>query len=288
LNFSKPIGKMKNMNLKPFIYQAILDSLNSLIAIIDEKGNIIATNKTWQKKAIEKGLIGRVDCIGYNYLKLCENTQGEERETALKIAEGIKKVIKRELPFFRDIYSFLDEKGEVNYYIINVIPVKNVIPRIFIVSHEDITPFKPAEKGLKISQVKVQEKKEKSSQLNLDLKNLHYLISYFRTTIFPLLELLKKENLNHPALKILELIKEKLENITVLAKQNFSNPFLNLTAIEAQIAILVKEGLSSKEIAQILNLSKDSVDFYRKRIRKKLGLKGSKVSLKNYFQTLED
>lgn len=38
------------MNLKSFIYQAILDSLNSLIAIIDEKGNIIATNKTWQKK----------------------------------------------------------------------------------------------------------------------------------------------------------------------------------------------------------------------------------------------
>jgi len=139
--------------------------------------------------------------------------------------------------------------------------------------------------NLAASQAKTE--KERTSHLNLNLKNLHYLISYFKIAIFPLLELLKKENLNHSALKILELIEEKLENLAKLSKQNFSNPFLNLTTKEAQIAILVKEGFSSKEIAQILNLSKDSIDFYRKRIRKKLGLKGNKISLKKFFHSWE-
>ena len=273
------------MNLKSFIYQAIFDSLNSLIAIIDEKGNIIATNKTWQKKAIKNGLIGRIDCIGYNYFKLCEKTEGKDKEVALKIAEGIRKVIKGKLPIFREVYSFLDDTGKVNYYIINVVPVENVNPRIFVISHEDITSFNSKELNLTLSQAEAE--KERTFHLNLNLKNLHYLISYFKIAVFPLVELLKKENLNHPALKILEIIKEKLENLAELSKQNFSNPFLNLTTKEAQIAILVREGFSSKEIAQILNLSKDSIDFYRKRIRKKLGLKDNKISLKNFFHSWE-
>jgi len=52
------------------------------------------------------------------------------------------------------------------------------------------------------------------------------------------------------------------------------------------VALLVKEGYSSEEICQILNLSKDAVDFYRKRIREKFGLKGQSLSLKAYLRNL--
>ncbi len=58
----------------------------------------------------------------------------------------------------------------------------------------------------------------------------------------------------------------------------------NFSYKELQILKLVKSGYTSKEISQILNLSKDTVDFYRKQIRKKLGLKGKGVSLKRFLQ----
>ncbi len=222
------------MNLKPFIYQAIIDSLDSLIAIIDEKGNVLATNKMWQKQAVRRGLLKRVDCVGYNYIEICKKTKGEGRKLALKIAEGIKRVIKGKEEIFKEVYSFVDENGEIKYFMVKVLPVKNVNPRMFAIVHEDVTDLKHIGKILNISEQGLRKTVKKG--------------------------------------EVSEGREETLQN---------------LTAKELQIAILVKEGFSSKEIAQILNLSKDSIDFYRKRIRKKLGLKGKSVSLNKYFQGLE-
>lgn len=45
-----------------------------------------------------------------------------------------------------------------------------------------------------------------------------------------------------------------------------------LTAREYQVAVLIKEGLSSKEIADQLFITKKAVDYHRANIRKKLNL----------------
>ena len=59
-----------------------------------------------------------------------------------------------------------------------------------------------------------------------------------------------------------------------------------LTHTEQEVALFILQGLSSKEIADRLYISKKSVDFHRHNIRKKLGLIGKRLSIANFMQSL--
>jgi DNA-binding CsgD family transcriptional regulator len=58
---------------------------------------------------------------------------------------------------------------------------------------------------------------------------------------------------------------------------------MSLTPREIQIANFVKEGKTSKEIADIMNVSKSAVDVHRYRLRDKLGLNNQKANLKSHL-----
>ncbi len=60
----------------------------------------------------------------------------------------------------------------------------------------------------------------------------------------------------------------------------------DLTPREFQVASLIKEGKTSKEIAQILGIEKGSIDTHRKNIRKKLGLNRAS-NLQSHLHFLE-
>jgi len=59
-----------------------------------------------------------------------------------------------------------------------------------------------------------------------------------------------------------------------------------LTPREIQLAYLIKEGKTTKEISELLNLSVRTIDSHRDRIRKKLGLSNRKINLKSYLLSL--
>jgi PAS domain-containing protein len=50
-------------------WQATLDSLLAHIAILDERGMIVAVNAAWRRFAKSEG--GDSDCIGSNYIEVC-------------------------------------------------------------------------------------------------------------------------------------------------------------------------------------------------------------------------
>jgi DNA-binding CsgD family transcriptional regulator len=61
--------------------------------------------------------------------------------------------------------------------------------------------------------------------------------------------------------------------------------YLSLTNREVRVAELIKEGKSSKEIAELLNVTESSVNINRYRLRKKLALK-KQDNLKVYLTSL--
>lgn len=84
----------------------------------------------------------------------------------------------------------------------------------------------------------------------------------------------------------LKIIDSNLEQITRPFTSQLSTNFAKLTPTEIQIADLIRENKSTKDIADILNISVTTVFFHRRNIRDKLGLKNNSVNLRSHIQSL--
>jgi DNA-binding CsgD family transcriptional regulator len=62
---------------------------------------------------------------------------------------------------------------------------------------------------------------------------------------------------------------------------------LNFTPREIEVANLIRDGKSTKEIAEIIGIAPSAVHSHRDNIRKKLGLNNRNVNLRSYLQTLK-
>jgi DNA-binding NarL/FixJ family response regulator len=81
-----------------------------------------------------------------------------------------------------------------------------------------------------------------------------------------------------------ELLRDNLEEITSPFISRLSQTRRSLTPTEIGICSMIRNGLTSKEIAQMRGVSPATVSRHRERIRKKLGLAGSATNLASYLQ----
>ena len=63
--------------------------------------------------------------------------------------------------------------------------------------------------------------------------------------------------------------------------------FINLTPREMEICNHIKNGLRSKEIADLLNISVQTVEKLRQKIRKKLKIEGTSANLSSFLRSLK-
>jgi len=105
--------------------------------------------------------------------------------------------------------------------------------------------------------------------------------------VMPLIAKLKASGLSPGQLSRLEAMEAGLSQVVSGFGRTLSSHKFRLTPTEVQVAALVKEGSSTKEIAEMLNMSKSTVDTHRNNIRKKLEIKKQGVNLRAYLATLE-
>lgn len=108
-----------------------------------------------------------------------------------------------------------------------------------------------------------------------------------REQVIPYLDKLKNAPLPEIQKGYVRMAQTHLEAIASPFVQKLTTRYLNLTKKEIQIASLVRDGKTSKEIADILNASQRVIEFHRENIRKKLGLKNKKGSLEMLLRTLD-
>ena len=65
--------------------------------------------------------------------------------------------------------------------------------------------------------------------------------------------------------------------------KSFHKAIYLLSQTEINIATMIKNGISSKEISSLLNISFETVKAHRKRIRKKLNIKNTNYNLSSYL-----
>ena len=95
----------------------------------------------------------------------------------------------------------------------------------------------------------------------------------------PCLDKLKSSGLNETQRGCLEILESSLRQIVSPLLRDLVASETNLTPTEARITNLIKFGRSSKEIAEVLNLSIKTIETNRRNIRTKLGLNRSKTNL---------
>ncbi|MGO9566208.1 MAG: PAS domain S-box protein [Desulfomonilaceae bacterium] len=106
----------------------------------------------------------------------------------------------------------------------------------------------------------------------------------FSLTVKPILEQLKTEDLPNRVADLIDLLTSSLENIAdPFATKGMANGYL-LTLREIRICELISSGLTSKEIANIMGVSPQTIFFHRSNIRKKLGLTGTANDLGTYLR----
>ena len=107
-----------------------------------------------------------------------------------------------------------------------------------------------------------------------------------RKLVLPYLENLKHLNLNENQAAQVKIAEENLKKIVSPFLRNLVSSYLELTPREIQVANLVKEGKTTKEMTEILNISATAVDFHRKNLRSKFGIKNKKTNLMAFLSSL--
>ena len=104
-----------------------------------------------------------------------------------------------------------------------------------------------------------------------------------RELVLPYIERMRTTRLDDRQAACLDVMAATLEDIVSPFLYKLSLEFLHLTPSEIQVANLIRHGKSTKEIAQVLTLSEKTIEFYRKRIRRKLGITGKAVNLRTFL-----
>ena len=128
--------------------------------------------------------------------------------------------------------------------------------------------------------LKQMEQKEKINKDN-------FLIN-IKQSIMPFLKQLEETGLNKGQQILLDRLQINMNQITSPLIGKLSSKYLNLTPMEIKVAILVKDGAVNKEIAQVLNVSLNTITSHRYKIRTKLGLRNKNINLHTYLLSLEE
>lgn len=155
-----------------------------------------------------------------------------------------------------------------------------------------------AEQALKKREAELEEQTLNLEEANAALKVLlahrdldkkefqEKILSNVKEMVFPYVEKLRTSQLNDRQLVYLDIVKSHLEDIIAPFLHRLSSKYSDLTPSEIKVAGFVKDGKTTKEIAELLNLSTGAVNFHRNNLRKKLGLRNKKTNLRSHLLSL--
>jgi DNA-binding CsgD family transcriptional regulator len=279
--------------------QTILDSLSAHVAILDENGFILKTNLAWNKFAKQNQLQIRPDTLGVNYLEICDNANGQALGESSFVAKGIRGVITGRSKEFAMDYP-CHSPSEKRWFYMRVTCSAGPGPLRIIISHENITQIKLAEKKLRRSEKALRQEKHHLEEANTALKVLlrqrekdrrkieSDVLDNMRRLVAPVLNQLSKQSLPKRSRALIDSLEMRLSQLTKPFLRRLSAIHSALTPQEIEIATLIREGLSSKEIAERLHVSITTVNYHRRNLRRKLDLRNTRTNLRVFLGNLTE
>jgi PAS domain S-box-containing protein len=186
-----------------------------------------------------------------------------------------------------------DRKGNRRDILVNI----DMIPETTksVATFMDISDRKRSEEALGKRTEELKSKTGELEEMNAALRILlkqreadkadleNRVMASVKELVMPHVMELKKCLTGDNELTRVHLLESNLQGILSPFAQKISLQFLNLTPKEIQVADLIKEGKTTKEIARFMNLSRFAIDAHRAQLRNKLGLTHKKANLRTHL-----
>jgi PAS domain S-box-containing protein len=101
--------------------------------------------------------------------------------------------------------------------------------------------------------------------------------------IMPAIDELREDRLSEKSLAKLDVLAAYVDDLASGAT-NSHDVIVSLSPMELRVAVMIKGGFGSEDIARLLHLSPHTVKTHRRSIRKKLGIRNSKINLSSYLK----
>lgn len=179
-----------------------------------------------------------------------------------------------------------------------ILPAEEELPPRIVGSLRDISSRKQAEQALKEREEELSIQTRNLEELNTALKVLlrqreedrtelqEQVLANVRTLILPCIEKLKGGALSPPLRECLDTLEARINGIVSPFLHRINQAYFDLTPQEIRVAECVKNGQTTKEIAETLCISTKTVDYHRDHIRRKLGLRNHHASLRAFLLKL--
>ncbi len=269
-------------------YRTVFDNTGTAMIIAEDEGTIVLTNLEFEKLSgcTKKEIENKKNWMDFIHV--------DDQNKIMELKKSPKKR-SRDTSDQREV-RFLNRDNDVRDAIVNLASL--AASGKYVVSFLDITDRKKAELELKNNENELRLKTLNLEEANTALKVLlrhreedqsvmeQKVISNVKKMVLPYIEKLKVLKLNESQASHLEIIEEHLKDIISPFLRNLTTEHFDLTPREIQIASLVKEGKTTKEMTELLNISATAVDFHRKNIRSKLGIKNDKTNLRSFLLSM--
>lgn len=269
----------------------VIDANPNMIYVIDKQNRIVLANRIFADTLgiLPEQLIG---------MKIQELTS--DSDLARIIRQADISLLSHDKSRVESEEHFTDANGNAHWVLSIRIPLKNEegdIVQLIGVS-TDITQRKQAEDDLKAREGELQMKSKNLEEVNTALKVLlkqreedkkeaeEMFLTNVKDQVIPYVEKLKKSQPNPEQKACIETLEAHMNDIISPFLTSISSRYIDLTPKEIQVASLIKDGKTTKEIALLLNISPGSVDLHRYHIRKKLGINKQDTNLRSYLLSL--
>ena len=255
--------------------RTLIEAMSDVVLIIDKRGKCVEVAPT------------RASSFYKNVRELSGKRFSEIFPE--KIAETLLHSVKQVLKSGRtvNVESTLNMNGQMHWFADAISP--RTSDTVLLVAR-DITELKRVEGELEAKSAVLEET---NAALKVLIKNMeeakkgleHSIASNIKTLVMPYIQKIRGLQPGESQAPYIDIVETNLRKIVT--------PFLHkldqfgLTPTEIQVANLIRDGRTTKDIMALLHSSKGAIDIHRYNIRKKLGINKKKVNIRSYLLSLE-